>query len=189
MMKIAITGIIGSGKSEVAKIVCDLGGFVLSADAINREMLLDKDYLGRLSTHFPEAFTSGDFDKKALAKIVFNDSDKLNLLNSIAHPEINKRMRLKAEGHDIVFCEIPLLSSEWAKEFDIVWLVKCDESGRVARICARDGRCRDEAQKIVQSQNAFRDIIYNNCDIIDNNGRIDDLYRQVSALYCKLLKK
>ena len=189
MIKIAITGIIGSGKSEVAKIVSDLGGFVLSADAINREMLVDKEYLSTLSYHFPEAFESGNFDKKVLAKIVFNDSKKLNQLNSIAHPEINKRMRLKAKGSQVVFCEIPLLSSEWAKEFDRVWLVKCEESGRIARICARDGRGEDEAQKIVQSQDAFRDIKYNNCDIIDNNGRIDDLYRQVSALYCKLLKK
>lgn len=185
MIKVAITGIIGSGKSEVAKIVGDLGGFVLSADKINREMLIDDTYLKVLEQHFPEAFNNG-FDKAKLTSIVFQSEEKRNLLNSIAHPEIDRRMRSKAFGQELVFCEIPLLSEDWAREFDYVWLVKCDEDGRIARICKRDGRVEEEAKKIVESQKAYRDIIYSNCHTIDNNGCIEDLYRQVSKLYCEL---
>lgn len=188
MIKVAITGIIGSGKSEVANIVSDLGGFVLSADKINREMLMDESYLEVLKLHFPEAFVDG-FDKGKLTSIVFGDDTKRELLNSIAHPEINRRMRKMAEGKQLVFCEIPLLSSKWAQEFDCVWLVKCDEDGRVKRICARDGRDEVEAKRIVDSQKSYRDIIYDNCNIIDNNGCLDDLYRQVRKLYCRLLEK
>lgn len=188
MIKVAITGIIGSGKSEVAKIVGDLGGFVLSADKINREMLLDKSYLDRLKEYFPEAFKDG-FDKAVLTTEVFKNEEKRNLLNLIAHPEIDRRMRIQAEGKDVVFCEIPLLSYEWAEEFDRVWLVRCNEEGRVSRICERDGRDEEQARQIVESQSSYRDIIYTNCDIIDNNGCLDDLNQQVRRLYCKLLKK
>ena len=188
MIKVAITGIIVSGKSEVARIVSDLGGFVLSADKINREMLADNDYLHKLKEHFPEAFTEG-FNKAVLTATVFNNEEKRMLLNSIAHPEIDRRMRIQAEGKELVFCEIPLLSAEWAEEFDRIWLVRCSEEGRVARICARDGRNEEQARRMVDSQSAYRDIIYVNCDIIDNNGCLDDLNQQVGRLYCKLLKK
>lgn len=189
MIKVAITGIIGSGKSEVAKIVSDFGGFVLSADRINREMLSDKVYLENLSKYFPEAFERGVFDKSRLTALVFSDEKKRLLLNSIAHPEIDRRMRAQADGKEVVFCEIPLLTLEWAKEFDYVWLVKCGETGRIKRICDRDGRQESEARRMVESQKDYRDIIYDNCDIIDNNGCLDDLSQQVRKLYCKLLKR
>ena len=188
MTKIAITGIIGSGKSEVAKIVSDLGGYVLSSDKINGEMLADESYLERLKIHFPEAFVNG-FDKARLTAEVFKDDGKREILNSIAHPEIAKRMREKAEGKEIVFCEIPLLSAKWAEEFDRVWVVRCSEEGRISRICSRDGRKEEEAMRIVQSQSSYRDIIYNDCDIIDTNGCLDDLNQQVRRLYCELVKK
>lgn len=189
MIKVAITGIIGSGKSEVAKIVSDFGGFVLSADKINREMLADESYLDKLKVYFPEAFTGDGFNKAVLTSEVFKNEDKRNLLNSIAHPEINRRMRIKADGKEIVFCEIPLLSVEWAKEFDRVWLVRCNEDDRINRICLRDGRDEEQARQMVNSQSSYRDIKYVNCDIIDNNGCFDDLIQQVRRLYCKLVKR
>ena len=87
-MKIAITGKIGSGKSEITKLLKEFGAFVVSADEMNKRLLRDKAYLCLLEKHFPEAFLSGYFDKKALTSIVFSDAKKREILNNLAHPEI-----------------------------------------------------------------------------------------------------
>lgn len=188
-MKVAITGIIGSGKSEVSKIVATFGATVLSADTINKELLQDVKYQEKLKEVFPDAFPCGKFDKKKLTDLVFGDKEKLSTLNSIAHPEIMKKMHERAEGYDLVFCEIPLLKEDWAKDFDRIWLVKCDDNARVERICARDNRSLDEALKIIDSQRAYKDIKYDNCDIIYNNGNFEELKEKVEKLYCELSVK
>jgi len=187
-MKIAVTGIIGSGKSEVCNILKNLGANVFSADEINRELLLDDDYLEKLNKVFPETFVEGVFDKSVLTKLVFSDKAKLELLNSIAHPEIMKRVWERTAGENLVFCEVPLLYPEYAKGFDLVWVVVSTCSDRVTRISLRDGRSLSQAESIVKSQEDNKNIKYDDCDIIYNDGSLEDLKGIVEEKYCNLLK-
>ena len=150
-MKVAITGIIGSGKSEVSKILREKGECVLSADEINAKLLTDSDYLKKLNKVFPETFIDGSFDKKKLSSIVFSDEKELEKLNALAHPEIMKTMFRLASEKELVFCEIPLLRDEWVEFFDYVWIVSCDsEEKRIERICNRDGRSLEQAKQMIK---------------------------------------
>ena len=73
-MKIAVVGGIGSGKSEVMKAVQGMNvATCVSADEINAELLKQKAYVEKLKELFPSVVKGGVVDKKALAKIVFND--------------------------------------------------------------------------------------------------------------------
>lgn len=182
-MKIAITGRIGSGKSEVTSELRKLGAFVLSADEINRELLEDKNYLEVLEKAFPETFKQGAFDKKTLTRIVFSDPIARKKLNSIAHPEILKRILAKSKDKEIVFVEVPLLSMEWAERFDKVWVVESEQELRRKRVANRDGRSQAEIDAIFSSQKEYESIEYSDCTIIKNDGSVKDLKERVREEY------
>ncbi|MBR2471842.1 MAG: dephospho-CoA kinase, partial [Clostridia bacterium] len=84
-----LTGGSGSGKSSAADILKEKGFFVIDADITARE-ILNGDVLEKLRINFGNSVINSDgtLNRKALAKIVFADNDKLSLLNSITHPEI-----------------------------------------------------------------------------------------------------
>lgn len=185
-MKIAITGRIGCGKSEVTSELRKLGAFVLSADEINRDLLKSKDYLDKLSKVFPEAFSSGVFDKKALTRIVFSDDEKRAKLNSIAHPEILKVIEKESEGKENVFVEVPLLSEEWARRFDHVWLIESNIEKRRERVMRRDGRVASEVDAIFKSQEEYDKIVFQNCTVIKNDESIEKLSERVREEYRKI---
>src|ERR1051326_5116354 len=88
MIKVGLTGGIGSGKSTVAKIFETLGIPVYYADdAAKRLMNEDKDLINVIIQHFgAESYSNGILNRSYLARLVFNDPDKLRLLNSITHP-------------------------------------------------------------------------------------------------------
>ena len=182
-MKIAITGKIGSGKSEITKILRANGAFVVSADDMNKRLLSDKVYLSVLKKHFPEAFNSDKFDKKTLTRIVFSDAKKRNLLNSLAHPEIFRLIKNEIEDKENAFVEVPLLSREQAKNFDMVWFVSATEDERIKRVEKRDGREKEEIQKIFLAQSDIDAKLYDNAVLIQNDGDIDKLSEKVIKLY------
>ena len=137
-MKIAITGKIGSGKSEVMSALKDLGAFTIKADEVNKRLLSDKVYLSMLKNHFPEAFTDGSFDKKTLTRIVFSDTNKRDLLNSIAHPEIYRIIKDECNSKKLSFVEVPLLSENRAKEFDDIFCLPVAGNPQVMDQCKGD---------------------------------------------------
>lgn len=183
IMKIAITGKIGSGKSEITKILRANGAFVVSADDMNKRLLSDKVYLSVLKKHFPEAFNSDEFDKKTLTRIVFSDAKKRNLLNSLAHPEIFRLIKDEIKDKKDAFVEVPLLSREQAKNFDMVWFVSATEDERIKRVEKRDGREKEEIQKIFLAQSDIDAKLYDNAVLIQNDGDIDKLSEKVIKLY------
>src|SRR5687768_7208008 len=88
MLKIGLTGGIGSGKSTVAKIFESLGIPVYYADDATKRLMNTNEALrSEISKHFgKDAYKNGELDRKYLAQIVFNDKEKLGLLNSLTHP-------------------------------------------------------------------------------------------------------
>ena len=91
-MNIALIGGIGSGKSEVLKVAREMGIAALSADEINAGLLKSPEYIEKIAAAFPGCVVCGVVDKARLASEVFSDKGKREKLNSIAHPEIARKV-------------------------------------------------------------------------------------------------
>ena len=121
-MNIALIGGIGSGKSEVLKVAREMGIAALSADEINAGLLKSPEYIEKIAAAFPGCVVCGVVDKARLASEVFSDKGKREKLNSIAHPEIARKVAECKESPLVV--ELPLvLESGMAGMFDEIILV------------------------------------------------------------------
>lgn len=183
-MKIAVCGGIGSGKSTVANRLRALGYTVIDADAVNRALLREKEYLKKLQDAFPDCFDrEGQLDKAKLKSLIFSDPTSKERLDALAHPEIGARIqKLADEANGAVFVEIPLLADNrlgGALRFDGVWAVVAPRELRLARICARDGVDRAFAEKILDAQRGEEEAVKRADVVIFNNDSIEDLYKQV----------
>ena len=186
-MKIAVTGKIGSGKSMVMKTLKSLGAYTVIADEINKRLLVDKAYLSMLKKHFPECFNLDVFDKKMLSRIVFSDPQKRKLLDEIAHPEIYRIIKEHTTGKDLAFVEVPILTKERAKEFDLVVLVKSQDDERKRRVKKRDNRSDEEIEGIFLAQKDIDEKSYQNVLVIENDTSEQELAKKVKLLYEKLV--
>jgi dephospho-CoA kinase len=187
-MRIAVTGGIGSGKSEVMAILKEFTPNVLSADAVNAALLTDGEYLIRLKSEFPEGFSNGLLDKKSLSVLIFSDPKKRERLNAIAHPLIMKRIFQAANemsGH--VFIEVPLLTESVGRtDFDRVWLVRAATENRIKRLKSTRNMTDAEILSVlkVQASDDRRESLAD--EIIDNDGGIETLRERVVRLFGKL---
>ena len=142
---IAITGLIGSGKSFVADVVRQAGFEVLDADKLAHELYeCDEPLRKKVIEKF------GTVDRKELAKIVFSDAQKLELLESIVHPVLQKEI-LKRNPK---FIEAAVLYkwSEFAKKMEAIWVVEADENIRIQRLLKK-GMNIEDIKNRMESQN------------------------------------
>ena len=173
-MKIAIVGGIGSGKSEAANIIKDLGYHVFDADKIYKEITETKSYLDQIETAFPGAVKNGQLDREFLGNIVFNNKAELDKLNSIAHPLVKERIDELAKQYEDIYVEVPVfVGSILENYFDKVILVESEIKFRISRIVKRSGYDKEYAKKIIASQpsdailETYADaIVVNNKDLI-----------------------
>ena len=116
MLKIAITGNIASGKTTVENIIKKAGYVVFDTDKIAHEILAN-------STEVKNTF--GTDNRKEIAKIVFSDSNKLKILESIIHPLVKKKLEeIFLLEYSIVFISVPqLFEAKFDKMFDIMNMV------------------------------------------------------------------
>ncbi|MDR2091186.1 MAG: dephospho-CoA kinase [Clostridiales bacterium] len=188
-MLIAITGGIGSGKSEVLKIISGYAR-TLSADEINAELFYNTSYINRLRAEFPEAYREGKIDKKILSDIIFSDKKRRDSLNALAHPLIfqNIEKRAKELGGD-VFVEVPLLTEIGSKKmFDRVWLVVSDVNLKVERLKNTRKMTEKDIFSVMNAQCGDDERIKIADEIIRNNGKPEELRDTVIGLYRELHK-
>lgn len=190
-MKVCITGLIGSGKSSVLNILKKHTDNIYNCDQINEQLLSEKNYQKLLQDNFgQEIFVNDKIDKKALAKIIFLDEKKRQLLNSLSHPEIIKRLTdIINNASDNIFVEIPLLaeSSDLANLFDKIWLVESEFNFRLERIMKRDNIVKELALAKINSQEKYEtalkcvatDTIYNNGDLAFLDVQIKKLLQDI----------
>ena len=188
MLRIALAGGIGSGKSFVTHILRDLGAKVVVADEVNAGLLLDPEYIAIISHNFPSVVHNNIIDKKELAAIVYHDEGKRRLLMDLAHPRIYQRMLSAYPRENVVFFEIPLLSESRIK-FDQVWYVDADVETRIARIVARDNVSEEYAGNVISLQKGEAVLRDKATCVIQNNGSAAALRKQVKALYCSILRQ
>lgn len=144
MIKAGITGGIGSGKTVVSGIFKKLGVPVFFSDKEAAGILLyDKKIREKIVSEFgKEVLAENNIDKKKLAKIVFNDKEKLARLNSIVHPAVreyfeNWEKKQKNVPYTIKEAAI-LLETGTYKDLDYVILVTAPENTRIKRVMKRD---------------------------------------------------
>ena len=187
MLRVALTGGIGSGKSLVGEILEELGALVIDSDQLAREVI-ERGSPGyeEVVTAFGDSILSeGQIDRSKLAAVVFNESDLRKKLESIIHPlvrEAAEKLARKLPSGAILINQIPLLvESEGAKRFDYVVTVSADEEIRRERLRLRGLRDYEITQRMAaQVSDSEREKIANY--IIRNNGSIDELTRAVEEL-------
>lgn len=187
---IAVTGGIGSGKSEVIKVLATLGANIISSDKINRELLTEPSYISKMEAVFmkEKIVENGVINKKKLAELVFSNDKALRKLNALAHPEIFRKIAERAREMDgVVFVEVPLLiETNQQGQFDRVWLVKANTELRIERLKKRDNLTREEALRIMAKQTTDTEREKYATEIIENDGDEHGLALAVKALYDRL---
>ena len=187
MLRVALTGGIGSGKSLVGEILEQLGALVIDSDQLAREVI-ERGSPGyeEVVTAFGDSILSeGQIDRSKLAAVVFNESDLRKKLESIIHPlvrEAAEKLARKLPSGAILINQIPLLvESDGAKRFDYVVTVSADEEIRRERLRLRGLKDYEITQRMAaQVSDSEREKIANY--IIRNNGSIDELTRAVEQL-------
>ena len=188
--RIAITGGIGSGKTEVVNILREKGYVVFCADEISREVSNDTTILNQIKTVFGEEFiTEGKLNRARLRQYVFESEELTNKLNNIMHPAITKRLKEKIanEVGKTVFVEIPLLySSGMEKLFDSVWYIFAPTEERLVRIINRDGMDKSTAENIMTRQQSDQLVCGSADETIINDGTLEKLKSQIEELLAAL---
>ena len=187
MLRVALTGGIGSGKSLVGEILEELGALVIDSDQLAREVI-ERGSPGyeEVVTAFGDSILSeGQIDRSKLAAVVFNAGDLRKKLESIIHPlvrEAAEKLARKLPSGAILINQIPLLvESDGAKRFDYVVTVSADEEIRRERLRLRGLKDYEITQRMAaQVSDSEREKIANY--IIRNNGSIDELTRAVEQL-------
>ena len=187
MLRVALTGGIGSGKSLVGEILEELGALVIDSDQLAREVI-ERGSPGyeEVVTAFGDSILSeGQIDRSKLAAVVFKESDLRKKLESIIHPlvrEAAEKLAKKLPSGAILINQIPLLvESDGAKRFDYVVTVSADEEIRRERLRLRGLKDYEITQRMAaQVSDSEREKIANY--IIRNDGSIDELTRAVEAL-------
>lgn len=192
MLKIGITGGIGSGKSTVAKIFELLGIPVYYADAAAKDIMnRDPELKAQVQQHFGADMYdgSGQLDRKRLGSIVFNDQEKLELLNSLVHPATIRDSEQWAlqQKSPYVLKEAALLFESAAFHYlDKVIGVSAPQSLRILRVMQRDKVTRNDVLARMHKQ--IDDTIKMRlCDYVIYNDEQQMVIPQVLRVHEQLL--
>lgn len=190
-MKIGITGGIGSGKSSVAKVFEVLGIPVYYADdAAKRLMNTNEELKEKIQLQFgSDVYKDGKLDRKYLSEIVFNNPEKLQLLNAIVHPatlkDAEKWMQHQSTAYSLK--EAALIFESGAHEsLDYVIGVTAPAPLRIQRTMQRDGITREDVIARMDKQ-MDETIKMKLCDFVLTNDEQEMLLPQILALHEKLL--
>jgi dephospho-CoA kinase len=193
MLFVGLTGGLGSGKSTVSGMLAARGAVVLDADVFAREAIAPgtPGYDEVLRVFGPGVERpDGELDRGALARVVFADAERRRALEAIVHPEVRRRVMEQVQAHAgsdrVVVLDSPLLIETGGHEaVEVLVVVSASTPTQVARSVARgmdeaDAIARIEAQMPLERKAEVADVI------LDNDGSLEDLERQVDRLWERL---
>ena len=197
MIVIGLTGGIGTGKSEVARICQELGAVVINADQIGHQAYTPHSEIWQeVVKAFGEKILqpSGEIDRKKLGSIVFADQDQLTRLNQIMHPRMARIVAQQVEelgeqGVDVVVVEAALLfEAEWDSLVGEVWSTESPEDLVIERLQSRSGLSQEEAKKRIDSQMSAEERKSRSQVVVDNSGDLVELERVVRYIWDRRVK-
>ncbi|HUR00593.1 MAG TPA: dephospho-CoA kinase [Gemmatimonadaceae bacterium] len=195
MILIGLTGNIASGKSEVARMLAERGATLIDADVLAREAVQPetqalRDIVKRWGKEV--LADDGSLNRAALRQIVFKDQIELDALNRIVHPGVT-RLRdreiaiARQRGDALVVCVIPLLfERNLVEEFDVIVLVDAPRPIRLERLVTTRGLDHTDAMNMIAAQMPAELKRARADYVIENTGSLDDLERDVDALWSSL---
>mgnify|MGYP002745807258 FL=1 len=196
-MIIGITGSIACGKSTISNYLKSKGYIVIDADKIGHEAL-DDDYVKeKLILAFGnEILDDNKINRQKLGELVFGNSSNLNVLNSIIHPEIRKKILEKIDKNndkELIFIDVALLfEAKFDDLVDKIIVVYVDKNTQLTRLMKRNSISEKEALSRIVSQMSPIEkaklgdyTVNNNLDVINTYEQVDKVLSELKKGYCK----
>ncbi len=189
MLRVGLTGGIGSGKSEVSRRLAAHGAVLIDADVAARAVVAPGTKgLAQVAEAFGPGVLhpDGSLNRERLGEIVFRDPGLRRKLNAIVHPLVGEWMRAaeKEAAGNIVVHDIPLLAEGRGKDgFDLVIVVDVPPELQVERLVAQRGMAPDQAGARMAAQASREQRLAVADIVIDNSGTLDDLDRRVAEVW------
>ena len=197
MFVIGLTGGIGTGKTEVAGILQELGAETISADQVAHEAYRrGTPGWHKVVEEFGDGVltTEGEVDRRKLGELVFEDEQALQRLNDIVHPRtrsiIEEQVRaFRQDGAAVVVVEVPLLveairrEAKWLSLLDDIWVTVGPEDEVIDRIHGRDRLDTEAVRARMDAQTDKADRVAHAGAVIDNKGTLEELRDRVQALW------
>jgi dephospho-CoA kinase len=190
---LGLTGNIATGKSEVTRILAQLGAHVIDADKVAHKAIRPGGpaYDAVVQAFGPEIVASGGaIDRARLGAIVFRNPDAMRRLETIVHPvvmaEVDRHIAQCTDG--VVAVEaIKLIESGMHRTYDELWVVTAPRAAQIARLVATRGLTEEEAALRVDAQSPQEEKAAQADRIIENDGDVQELGQKVEAAWASAL--
>jgi len=196
MLTVGLTGGIGAGKSEVARLLASYGAVLVDSDVIAREVVEPgTEGLAAVVAEFGEQILTADgrLDRPKLGAVVFADDQRRAALNAIVHPLVGRRaaeLRQAAGPDAIVVHDVPLLTENGlAPMYDLVIVVDADPATQLDRLVRLRGMTKDEARARIAAQATREQRLAIADVVIDNGGPLERLEPRVRAVWERLRER
>jgi dephospho-CoA kinase len=196
VLRVGLTGGIGSGKSEVSRRLVAHGAVLIDADLVAREVVAPGTAgLTAVVAEFGQdvLLPDGSLDRERLGAIVFEDSGRRAALNAIVHPLVGRRMQEMVDdvpADAVVVYDVPLLTeNNLAGLYDTVVVVDAPVETQVARLVGVRGMTEEAARARIAAQATREQRLAIADHVIDNYGSLDSLFAQVDELWAGLSAK
>jgi dephospho-CoA kinase len=198
MLRVGLTGGIGSGKSEVSRRLAHRGAVVIDADKAARAVVEPgTPGLQAIRETFGDEVLreNGELDRERLGAIVFHDKDKLAALNAIVHPLVREWMaaaekNAEDSGAEVVIQDVPLLAeNNLAGRYDVVIVVDTAPEVQLQRLTTLRGMAEDQARARIAAQASREDRLAVADVVMDNNGSLSDLDERVGRVWDELCRR
>ena len=196
MILVGLTGGIASGKSLVAKLLKDLGAYIIDADEISHEVIQPgtpayREILQQFGKEILQE--DGTIDRPKLGRLVFSDSARRSILEGIIHPrvfteeEVRQRQIAQRDPEAVIIFDAPLLFESRAHELmDRVIVVYADRRTQLKRLKERDHLEPEEAKRRIAAQLPLSDKKQYADYVIDGTASPQEVAKQTEAIYQEL---
>lgn len=196
MLRVGLTGGIGSGKSAVSSRLAERGAVVIDSDVLAREVVAKgTDGLAEVVEAFGDDVLTadGELDRPAVGRIVFGDEAARRKLEAIIHPRVRARaaeIEAAAPADAVVVHDIPLLvETGQADRFDVVLVVDTPVDVQLERLTTQRGMTETEAKQRIASQASREDRLAAADLVVDNSGTLEDLDRRIGEVWAGLQQR